>query len=330
MGPLIVIEVLSIELMANMKVKKSSIADVLGAVRNSIQAKRNLLHFVNCDDPFVLSQVRLKLEKEFEVRDLLNVEELRLAKRALFKPSVAFMYFDPDEAEALRATMPQINVIVLVNSDQLSEKLNVQCMGLAAFAGEDLTEAFDRWLLSRGMQADPAAIKFALEKLPPLNLKPTLEMIGFRDNFWISLPAVEAEFEKINGNIFQLLDQLVRNDRFGFMAELDRVLADQVPHQVLASLLTNTQNLMFCLQGKKAGANYKQVAEVTGKSEGAMKNCMDRVRQSWFSEERLLLLYNALVGLTLQLRRRMPEMTDRDTLKFYLLKYMTQSGYAGV
>jgi hypothetical protein len=312
-----------------MRTKNSKISDLLAQARlgASGQANVTLAYF---EDQFVLDQVILKLEKEFEVRQFGDdLEEYKLTKKGLFKKAVGLVNYSPELIEHLRAKRPGVATIIIVNDDQLKGEGPSVCLALKAHAGADMQTAFTNWAAKRGFAVDPAAIAFGLDNLTPDELKGLLDYVAMRDDGFVSLPAIQKEFELFEGNIFHLMDSLLFANRWGMEKELDTLLQNNVPHRILASLTTQTRTLMEALQGKKGRASAAAVAEVVEKKEQTIRMAYEKINSAHFNEVRLVLLYNALIGLTLQLRRTIPEITPNETMRMALLQYFVHAGYAG-
>lgn len=315
-----------------MRVKKAKISDLLTQVRQGVSKGANpTVSIVYFEDDFIRDQVMLKLKRECEIRQFgEDLESFKSARKGLFKPAVAMVYFSDDLIQYLTAKRPAMTTIIEVYSEDLLEnEAPTHCLRVQAHASGNMVEAFQKWAAGRGFTVDPEAIKYGLDYLYPDELKIVLDYLSFRDDGFVSYKAVEKHLEEFEGNIFNLMDKLLSGNRWHFEADLMLLLETNPPQKILSSLLTQTQNVLFSVQGHDAKVPPSAVANVTERSEGAIKVAYDKVKSMHFNTARAVYLYNALIGLTLQLRRG-GDLTPAEIMRVGLLKYFVSCGHLGV
>lgn len=310
-----------------MKTKNCKLSDVLTTLRNT---KSNALaHMVYFEDSFIRDQLIKKMEREFDVFYFDDLDEMKLAKRSLFKPTIGFISNSPEVISWLSKHKPPVSLLIEVTGDVEKAELPGLCMVVHSHDEASIVAAIEKWSTERGFIADPGAVQYGLGQLTMSELKATLEFLALRDDNFVSLPAITQHLQEYEGNVFKVFDALLFGNRWAFEPELDVLLRTNPPRKILGSLTTQAINVLFCMQGKKGNVDYRTVAAATERKEGSMRVAMEKVKSMHFADVRAVLLYNCLLGLQLKLRRTVAPLSEVDTFRLALLNYFVECGYAG-
>lgn len=310
-----------------MKTKNCKLSDILDVLRNGKGAMQ--AHFVYFEDTFIRDQLLLKVGREFDLFHFDELDELKQAKRSLFKPTIGIIKNTPETIKWLATRKPPITVLIELTDDPAEAELPGICMSLKSVAEANVVEAVVAWAIKRGFIVDPGAVTYGMANLTMAELKATLEFLALRDDNFVSLPAIKNELEEYEGNIFTVFDSLLSGNRWGWEKELGILLKTNAVRKILGSLTTQMTNILFCMQGKKGNVDYRTVAAASERKEGSMRMAMEKVKSMHFNDVRAVLLYNALAGLHLQLRRTVQPLNEEDTFRMALLKYFVDCGHAG-
>lgn len=302
------------------------IKNILDDLRNNPQG----LQFVNAESHFMWDQLVRKMGRDFEIHYLDDIPSLFNANAGLFKPNVYIIKWTKgiqDDFDKFTRKYPlKVRLIIRMTDSDDDDGNELRLKWLRNHNQEDMINAFLKWLADRGARAERGAIEVLLNTLTADEIKNMLDYVALRDDGLVTEAAIRAEMQTSEENIFQLQEDLIFGRKDQMLHQLDLLLEKSVPLQILASLTTQTRRIMQAMQAKEAKATAEQLAEVAGMSPGYARRCLDMTRNPFFKSPNSVLLFNALIGLRMQI---IGSGDPLETLRIGLLKYIVDVGYAG-
>jgi len=284
-------------------------------------------HLVYTKSEFSWSQLVHWLKKHYELVSVTDGKQVMALNSGLFKHTIACLDFHKDLPKTLLGKQSQVGALIRVKDK--SSKVSLQVATLVEHNREDIVNALIEKLGEKRIQVEPRAVSYGIDNMDANSLIHLLDFIGLRDGGLVSYNAVVYEVSEFENNAFALQDALLALDRTKVNIEFNGLISTNAPHKILATLTTLTKRILQALQANSMGANANQLASKCGCSPGAAMNAIKKIKAPGFEPVRVALLYNTLIGLTLQLQRKHSTVTLPEEMKLSLFKYLCDSGYTG-